>query len=94
MRNTLKALALSLGILGTASLALADSSTPPDQGAQMPGSMMQEDGMKGGDGMSGMMGMMQMMQQMGPMMDQCREMMATMTDHMKSSPQTPGSREG
>jgi len=80
MRNTLKALALSLGILSTASIALADGSTTPSQGTQMPGSMMQ------GDGMPGMMGMMQMMQQMGPMMERCNEMMAAMTEHMKSPP--------
>ena len=86
MRNTLKALALSLGILSTASIALADGSTTPSQGTQMPGSVMQGDGMKGGDGMPGMMGMMQMMQQMGPMMERCNEMMAAMTQHMKSPP--------
>ena len=86
MRNTLKALTLSLGILGTASIALADEATPPTQGAQKPGSMMHEDGMKGGDGMSGMMGMMKMMQQMEPMMERCNEMMAAMTEHMKSAP--------
>ncbi len=86
MRNTLKALALSLGILSTASIALADGSTPAGQGTQMPGSMMQGDGMKGGDAVSGMMGMMQMMQQMIPMMERCDQMMAAMTEHMKSAP--------
>lgn len=86
MRNTLKALALSLGILGTASIALADGATSPGQGTQKPGSMMQEDGMKSGDGMSGMMGMMKMMQQMEPMMERCNKMMSAMTEHMKSTP--------
>ena len=42
--------------------------------------------MKGGDGMSGMMNMMKMMQQMEPMMERCNEMMAGMTEHMKSAP--------
>lgn len=86
MRNTLKTLALSLGILSTASIALADGSTIPSQETQMPGPMMQGDGMKGGDGMPGMMGMMQMMQQMGPMMERCNEMIVAMTEHMKSPP--------
>lgn len=86
MRNILKALALSLGILSTASIALADGSTISSQGTQMPGSMMLGDDIKGGDGMPGMMGMMQMMQQMGPMMERCNEMMAAMTEHMKSPP--------
>ena len=86
MRNTLKALTLSLGILGAASIALADEVTPPGQGTQKPGAMMQGDGMMGGDGMSGMMGMMKMMQQMEPMMERCNEMMAGMTEHIKSAP--------
>lgn len=83
MRNVLKTLALSLGILGAASIALADSDkSPAGQGAQMPGSMMQGDGMKGND-MSGM-DMHKMMQQMGSMMERCDEMMAMKTEHMKS----------
>ena len=98
MRNTLKILALSLSILGTASIALADEAPSTGKGMQKPGSMMQEDGMKGGhdmkggdamkggDGMSGMMGMMKMMQQMEPMMERCNEMMSGMTEHMKSAP--------
>jgi len=86
MRNTLKILTLSLGILGTASIALADGATSPGQGTQKPGAMIQEDGMKGGDGMSGMMDMMKMMQQMEPMMERCNEMMSGMTEHMKSAP--------
>ena len=93
MRTTLKALALSLGILGTASLGLADSPTAVNEGTQTPGSMMQGDGMKGPDGMSGMMGMMQMMQQMEPMMKRCNEMMSAMTEHMKSTPQGPEASE-
>lgn len=52
------------------------------------------DMMDGESGMSGMMGMMQMMQRMGPMMEQCREMMAAMTDHTKSSPHETESDEG
>lgn len=86
MRNTLKALTLSLGILGIASIALADEAASPGQGMQKPGAMMHEDGMKGGDGTSGMMDMMKMMQQMKPMMERCNEMMAGMTEHMKSVP--------
>jgi len=50
--------------------------------------------MQGENGMSGMMGMMQMMQQMGPMMDQCREMMAAMTKHIKSRSHAPDSHDG
>ncbi|WP_372071414.1 hypothetical protein P7L75_23180 [Tistrella mobilis] len=90
MRNTLKGVALSLGILGTASIALADDATSPGQEIHQPGSMMQDDSMKGGDGMSGMMGMMKMMQQMEPMMERCNEMMAAMTEHMKSMPHDTG----
>ncbi len=45
-----------------------------------------ENGMKGGDGMSGMMGMMKIMRQMEPMMEHCNEMLAGMTEGMKSAP--------
>jgi hypothetical protein len=83
MRNTLKILLIGGGLVAAASMALAEKANSPKAEHQMPG-MMQNQG-----GMSGMMGMMQMMQQMGPMMEQCREMMATMTDHMKSAPRTP-----
>mgnify|MGYP006430015315 CR=1 FL=1 len=50
--------------------------------------------MQGENGMPDMQGMMQMMQQMGPMMEQCREMMAAMTGHMKSGPHATESDEG
>lgn len=88
MRNTLKTLAVVGGLFATTSLALADDRQPHQPEEQMPGMM------QGEDGMSDMMGMMQMMQQMGPMMAQCREMMAAMTDHMKSGPHGPESDEG
>lgn len=35
-----------------------------------------------------------MMQQMGPMMVQCREMIATMSEHMKSRSHAPVSHDG
>jgi len=85
MRNTLKTLAVVGGLFATTSLALADDRQPHQPEEQMPGMM------QGEDGMSDMMGMMQ---QMGPMMAQCREMMAAMTDHMKSGPHGPESDEG
>ena len=73
-------------ILTTAAIAQETGSQAPGRTMRnqnaMPGNMM------GGDtsGMQGMMPMMQMMQQMGPMMEQCTETMAAMTEQMKSSP--------
>lgn len=88
MRNTLKTLTVVAGLFAATSLALADEQRPHQEEGQMP------DMMEGESGMSGMMGMMQMMQQMGPMMEQCREMMAAMTDHTKSGPHETESDEG
>lgn len=90
MRNTLKALALSLGILSTASMALAEESTSPGQETQTSESMMQGDDMSR---MMDMMQMMQMMQQMGPMMERCNKMMEAMTGHMNSTPGGPEAPE-
>jgi signal recognition particle GTPase len=88
MRNTLRTLAVIGGLFVATFPALADEQRPHQAEGQMPGMM------QGENGMSGMMGMMQMMQQMGPMMEQCREMMAAMTDHMKSGPHATESDEG
>jgi len=88
MRHTLKTLAVVGGLFAATSVALADDRQPHQPEEQMPGMM------QGESGMSDMMGMMQMMQQMGPMMAQCREMMAAMTDHMKSGPHAPGPHDG
>ncbi|ANK81408.1 MAG: hypothetical protein TEF_12645 [Rhizobiales bacterium NRL2] len=88
MRNTLKTLTVVGGLFAATSLAFADEQQPQQPKERMPGMMQDE------NGMSGMMGMMQMMQQMGPMMEECREMMAAMTDHMKSGPHAPDSRDG
>lgn len=63
-----------------------------ERGEQSPSHMTPNGGgAVGGDmanmqGMMSMMQMMQMMQQMGPMMEQCTEMMAAMTEQMKSAP--------
>ncbi len=88
MRNTFKALAVIGGLFAATSLALADEQQPRQPEGQMPGMM------RGENGMPGMMGMMQQMQQMSPMMEQCREMMAAMTEHMKSRSHAPDSHEG
>lgn len=85
MRNPLKILAVVVGLFAATSLALADDRQPHQPEEQMPGMM------QGEDGMSDMMGMMQ---QMGPMMAQCRGMMAAMTDHVKSDPHAPDPRDG
>tara|TARA_R110002124_G_scaffold138219_2_gene301552 strand:+ start:5322 stop:5624 length:303 start_codon:yes stop_codon:yes gene_type:complete len=77
----------------TVSAASAQESKAPatDQMMQGEGAM---PGNTTGDDMSGMptmmpmMQMMQMMQMMGAMMEQCTEMMAAMTDHMGTAPQT------
>lgn len=83
MRSTLKTLIIGGGLLAAAPMALAEEANSPQAEPRMPGMTQNQ------DSMSGMMSMMQMMQQMGPMMEQCREMMAAMTDHMKPAPHTP-----
>lgn len=88
MRNIFKALAVIGGMFAATSLAFADGKQPQQPEVQMPGMM------QGEYGMSGMMGMTQMMRQRGPMMMQCREMMAAMTDHMKSGSHEPDSHDG
>ncbi|RCK45980.1 hypothetical protein TH25_17280 [Thalassospira profundimaris] len=85
MRNTFRALAVIGGLFAATSLALADEQQPRQPEGQMPGMM---------QGKNGMSGMMQMMQQMGPMMEQCREMMAAMTEQIKSRSHAPDSHDG
>jgi len=84
MYNIFKALAVIGGMFVATSPVLADEKQSQQPDVQMP--MMQ-----GEEGMSGMMGMMQ---KMGPMMEQCRDMMAAMTDHMKSGTNEPDSNDG
>lgn len=94
MFKIFKALAVIGGMFVATSLALADEKQPQQPDEQMP-MMQSEDGMsgmmQGEDGKSGMKGMMQ---KMGPMMEQCRDMMAAMSDHMKSGTNEPDSNDG
>lgn len=85
MFATMKATPIAIALFAATSVAFAAG--PSDDAAKTPSQLshMQETGMMG-DGMSGMMDMMKMMQQMGPMMERCSEMMASMTDHMDSTP--------
>lgn len=80
MRKSIKLTAFAtMMVAGLATTALyAQEAQTPDK--QSP--MMEHDGNSGMGDMQGMMGMMKMMSQMGPMMEQCTEMMAAMTDHM------------
>ena len=80
MRKSIKLTAFAtMMVAGLATTALyAQEAQTPDK--QSP--MMEHDGNSGMGDMQGMMGMMKMMRQMGPMMEQCTEMMAAMTDHM------------
>lgn len=77
MRKSIKLTAIAtMMVAGLATTALyAQESQTPD----MQSPMMEHDG---NSGMGDMQGMMKMMSQMGPMMEQCTEMMAAMTDHM------------
>ncbi len=87
---TMKVIPIAIALFAATSVAFAAG--PSNDAAKTPSQLshMQENGMMGdgkmGDGMSGMMDMMKMMQQMGPMMERCNEMMASMTDHMESTP--------
>lgn len=79
--NTRLGLAAVLAAMVAAPVAFAQENAAPGQMMQgqdaMPGDMQSGD-------MSSMQGMMPMMK----MMEQCTEMMAAMTDHMKAAPQT------
>ena len=58
---------------------------PMAEGHSMNGEMSGMKNMKGMKGMEDMMPMMKMMSDMGPMMEACKEMMQSMTDHMNSA---------
>ena len=79
--NTRLGLAAVLAAMIAAPVAFAQETAAPGQMMQGQDAMPRD--MQSGD-MSGMQGMMPMMK----MMEQCTEMMAAMTDHMKATPQT------
>ncbi|MEH6527947.1 MAG: hypothetical protein V7723_17895 [Sneathiella sp.] len=74
-------MAVTIGILGSTSLALAQSNQTESQDTKSH-SMMQDSQSKGEAAKSH--DMMNMMSKMEPMMKQCGEMMESMKSHMKS----------